>query len=104
MNKPNVIYNLKITNPVMEKEVKDLVEYNLNVKMSSTLKKIYSIGNDIVVTVKVTVVDSSTSWYDGDFRFEYNWESLDYSRQWFSILSDLINHAFDNFKQRILAK
>jgi hypothetical protein len=42
--------------------------------------------------------------YDGNFKFEYDGEKLEYSREWFEILSDLVNHAFDNFKQRILAK
>jgi len=42
--------------------------------------------------------------YDGNFKFEYDGKSLDYDRQSFEILADLVNHAFDNFKQRILAK
>jgi len=42
MQRLNVVYKLENVNEVMEEELKDLVENNLEVKMSSSLKKIYS--------------------------------------------------------------
>ncbi|HKL43971.1 MAG TPA: hypothetical protein VJ892_01690 [Candidatus Absconditabacterales bacterium] len=106
MQNPNVVYKLDGVTDVMESELKSLVEKNLfgeNCKMSSSLKKIYSKGGDVKVVVRVTVKKVADG-YDGNFKFEYDGKSLDYDRQSFEILADLVNHAFDNFKQRILAK
>jgi hypothetical protein len=106
MWKPNVIYKLDWLTEVMTNELKNLVEKNLlkeDSKMSSSLKKIYTKGGDIEVVVKV-LIEKVTNGYNGNFRFEFDGEVLEYDRKWFEILSDLVNHAFDNFKQRILAK
>ena len=103
MQEPNVIYNLNGLTEVMTEDLKSIVEKNLNQKMSSTLKKIYAKWEDVVVTVRVSVSKVS-KWYDWDFKFEYDGNSLDYSRKGFEILSDLVNHAFDNFKSRALSK
>ena len=103
MQKPNVIYNLNGLTDVMTTDLKEKVEKNLNQKMSSTLKKIYAKWENVEVTVRVTV-SKVAKWYDWDFKFEYDGNSLDYSRKGFEILSDLVNHAFDNFKSRALSK
>ncbi len=103
MQKPNVIYNLNGLTDVMTDDLKMIVDKNLNQKMSSTLKKIYAKWENVEVVLKVTVSKVS-DWYDWDFRFEYDGQSLDYSRKWFAILADLVNHAFDNFKSRTLSK
>jgi hypothetical protein len=87
----------------MTEDLKSIVDKNLKQKMSSTLKKIYAKWDDVVVTVRVSVSKVS-KWYDWDFKFEYDGNSLDYSRKGFEILSDLVNHAFDNFKSRALSK
>lgn len=103
MQKPNVVYKLEWLTEIMSNELKGLVEKNLEVKMSSSLKKIYAKWNDVEVITRI-VVSKATDGYDGNFKFEYDWDVLEYERKWFEILSDLVNHAFDNFKQRILAK
>ncbi len=103
MHKPNVVYNLDLDNSVMEWELKWRVENNIDGKMTSALKKIYAKGEDVNVTIKITVSKVSDG-YDGDFKIEYDGDGLDYIRKSFDILEDLVNHAFDNFKQRILAK
>lgn len=106
MQKPNVVYKLDWITDVMEEELKNLVDKNLfeeNGKMFSSLKKIYSKWGDVEVVVRVNVLKVSDG-YTGNFKFEYDGESLWYERESFEKLSDLVNHAFDNFKQRILAK
>lgn len=103
MQKPNVVYKLEGVTEVMETELKWLVEKNLEWKMESSLKKVYSKGEDVEVIVRVTITKVADG-YDGNFKFEYDGKSLDYDRKSFEILSDLVNHAFDNFKQRILSK
>ena len=102
MKDPQIIYKLDWLTQVMENELKTLVEKNLDVKMSSSLKKIVK-SDDVDVVVKITV-SKVANWYDWNFKFDYDWESIEYDRKWFEILSDLVNHAFDNFKQRILKK
>ncbi len=106
MQKPNVIYKLDWLTEVMTNELKDLVDKNLfkeDSKMSSSLKKIYKKGGDIEVVVKV-IVKKVANGYNGTFNFEFDGKALEYKREWFEILSDLVNHAFDKFKQKILAK
>ncbi len=106
MKKPNVVYKLDWLTEIMTEELKKLVEKNLlkeDAKMSSSLKKIYAKSNDVEIVVRI-VVSKAADGYDGNFKFEFDWEVLEYERKSFEILSDLINHAFDNFKQRILAK
>ena len=103
MQTPNIVYKLEWVTEVMETELKDLVKKNLEWKMESSLKKIYAKGDDVKAVVRISVTKVSEG-YNGSFRFEFDWQSLDYDREWFEILSDLVNHAFDNFKQRILAK
>lgn len=103
MQNPNIVYKLDWLTDVMSKELKKLVEKNLEIKMSSSLKKIYNKGWDVKVIIKINVFKVPDG-YNGNFKFEFDGEELEYDRKWFEILSDLVNHAFDNFKQRILAK
>lgn len=103
MQKPNVVYKLEGITEVMEVELKQLVDKNLEGKMESSLKKIYAKSDDVEVLIRVNVKKVS-EWYDGSFKFEYDGIVLPYDRDDFEILEDLVNHAFDNFKQRILAK
>lgn len=103
MYKPNVVYNLNIENPVMEEELKSLVDKNLEWKMESALKKIYSRSDDVDIIVRIAV-EQVAEWYNGSFKIEFDGQSYEYDREWFEILADLVNHAFDNFKQRILSK
>ena len=103
MQKPNVVYNLEGITEVMEAELKQLVDKNLEGKMESSLKKIYAKWEDVSTIIKITVSKVAEG-YDGNFKIEYEGDGLDYDRKWFEILEDLVNHAFDNFKQRILAK
>lgn len=102
MKEPQVIYKLDGLTEIMENELKELVAKNIEVKMSSSLKKVVKSDDvDVIIRVNVTKVPDG---YDWNFKFEYDGEKLEYSREGFEILSDLVNHAFDNFKQRILAK
>lgn len=103
MQKPIIVYNLSLDNSVMEDELKWRVESNIEGKMTSALKKIYSKGEDVTCTIKINVTKVAEG-YNGDFKMEYDGVGVDYIREWFEILEDLVNHAFDNFKQRILAK
>ena len=104
MKQPQIVYQLdQAITPIMEKEIIKRVEFNLSNKMVSPLKKIYVKGDDVEVTIKV-VIDKVEKWYNGTFKLEYDGKELEYKREWFEILSDLINHAFDNFSQRVLAK
>ena len=103
MQKPKVIYNLNGLTDVMTEDLKEKVEKNLNQKMSSTLKKIYAKWEDVDVVIRISV-SKVPNWYDWDFKFEYDWKSVDYSRKGFKRLADLVNHAFDNFKSRALSK
>jgi hypothetical protein len=54
MKDPQVIYKLDGLTQVMENELRTLVEKNMDVKMSSSLKKVVK-SDDVDVVVKVTV-------------------------------------------------
>ena len=103
MGKPNVVYNLNDITEVMEADLKKIVDKNLRGKMWSVLKKIYAKGEDVDVLIRINV-SKTPEWYSWNFKFEYDGKVFEYKRDSFEKLSDLVNHAFDNFKQRILAK
>ena len=103
MQEPKVIYNLNGLTDVMTEDLKEKVDKNLKQKMSSTLKKVYAKWDDVDVIIRISISKVSGG-YDWDFKFEYDWKSVDYSRKGFKRLADLVNHAFDNFKSRALSK
>ncbi len=106
--KTTYVYQGDITPP--EKEtITQTVQYNLDHKMNSYLAKIKK-SDTTDISLKVTIAKNRKSDNSG---FGFNAiivlgasgiEPLRYEREWFSKLTDLINHAFDHFKETLASK
>ena len=102
MKEPKITYKLTGLTAVMEEDLKNLVVKNMEWKMTSCLKKIDK-SDSVESSVKITV-SKTPNGYDGNFVFEYDGKKIEYRREWFKRLADLVNHAFDNFKKWTLAR
>ena len=82
--------------------VQKIVEKNLKGKMDSYLKKIFARRLDAEVTIKYVInYHEESKKYDADFIFSYDGNTFIYKKEGFKILSDLINHAFKRFKEKL---
>lgn len=82
--------------------VKDIVEKNIEGKMDSYLKKVVKNNPDAKIRIDYTVKFHEVSKkYDADFIFTYDWEDFIYKKEGFKVLSDLVNHAFQHFKEKL---
>lgn len=105
MSKINLsyVYQGDITEP--EKyTIISTVDFNIDGKMSeyiNTMKK----DNDTELDLKVTIEKNKKRLFNGSFVLRASWwETLRYAREDFSQLTDLINHAFDHFKEALASK
>jgi hypothetical protein len=83
-----------------KEDVYALATKNVDQKMDAYLQKIMSQGSDRVIKIKMTLERTHKEKFNGSFFLRYSWgpKPMVYIREWFSSLSDLINHAFDHFK------
>lgn len=82
--------------------VQDIVQKNIVGKLDSYLKKVFARKDDAEVSVKYTIsYHEESKKYDADFIFKYDGEEFIYKKEGFKILSDLVNHAFQHFKETL---
>jgi len=100
---PVVSYTFLWLDDNEKQSVRELVDRNFANKMSAYTKKISALSSDVVIQVKVTVGKNKKQTFDWSFLFTYSGikEPLVYMREWFKYLVDLINHAFDHFKEEL---
>jgi len=102
---PRVLYTFSDLDESEKTLVRSVVEKNLSEKMSSYLNKISKHSPDAEVRFEVTIHKNkrTTGGYDGSFLFFYSGQtsSVPYQREDFTRLDDLVNHAFDHFKQHL---
>jgi hypothetical protein len=86
-----------------KEEVYALVAKNIEQKMDAYLIKLISKDADMEVKVKMTLERTHKWTYNGSFILSYSWSKKPfvYIREWFVILNDLVNHAFDHFKLKL---
>lgn len=85
--------------------VKEIVQKNIAGKLDSYLKKVLKGKEDAEVSIKYTITyHEESKKYDADFIFKYDGEDFIYKKEGFKILSDLINHAFQHFKENLSRK
>ena len=85
--------------------IKDIVQKNLEWKLDSYFKKIFDGKPDAQARIDYTIkFHEQTKKYDADFVFAYDGHEFVYKKEWFKILTDLVNHAFQHFKERLSKK
>ncbi|MDR2190231.1 MAG: hypothetical protein LBP53_03410 [Candidatus Peribacteria bacterium] len=88
---------------VMQADIKKLVQYQLQNKCQTLLKKIYSRNPDAKVAIEYTITKNRQGKYEADFVFTADGEKfVTASHQGFKVATDLITHAFDKWKRNIL--
>lgn len=87
------------TRETLEKIVHD----NIAVKMDTYLKKIHAHHPQSEVIFTIKVLKNKIGKFNGVFVMDYHGclEVLRYEREDFVSVIDLINHAFQNFKERL---
>ncbi len=83
---------------------KDIVQKNIEGKMDSYFKKILNNpDSEIRIEYKIKFNEASKK-YDADFTFSFDGDIYIYKKEWFKILEDLVNHAFQHFKENLSKK
>lgn len=90
----------------MQEIVKDIVQKNLEGKMDSYFKKIYSKKDTAEIRIDYIIAKNKLGKWKGDFKFNYDGELFKWStgEGGFKIIEDIPIHAFDHFKAHLSNK
>jgi len=88
---------------IMQEEIKKLVQHLINGKCQSIFKKVYSKNPEAKISIEYTILKNKQGKYEADFTFNADGEEFVVSNhQGFKIATDLVSHAFDKWKRKIL--
>ena len=88
---------------VMEADLKKAVDHQIANKGQTILKKIYAKNIDAKVIIDYVITKNKSGLYEADFIFLYNGERFVVeNHKGFKVASDLITHAFDKWKRKVL--
>jgi hypothetical protein len=88
-----------------KKLVKSIVDKNVAGKLDSYLKKVIGGKKDAEVVIKYTITyHEESKKFDADFIFTYDGDEFIYKKEGFKMVSDLVNHAFQHFKEALSKK
>lgn len=87
----------------MEADIKKAVEHQLANKGQTILKKIYANKVDAKVVIEYTITRNKSDLYEADFIFDFDGERFVVeNHKGFKIATDLVAHAFDKRKRKVL--
>jgi hypothetical protein len=93
-----------VSEPTQE-TLKQLVDKNLEGKMSSYFQKVLAHKPDAEIYLDYHIIKKTISnTYDGKFRLHMDGNDYPYHREAFQNPEDLVNHAFDRFKETLSKK
>lgn len=88
---------------VMEADIKKAVDHQIANKGQTILKKIYANNIDAKVIIDYTFVRNKSGLYEADFIFIVNGDKFVVeNHKGFKIAVDLVSHAFDKRKRKVL--
>ena len=100
VNQPKVTPNFQGVEPMVQEQVKKLVQGNIDGKLDSYLKKIYKHKTDAEVRIEYTLKGNKQKKYECSFLFDFDGQTFMYkSKVAFKFPEDLVNHAFEHFKE-----
>jgi len=90
----------------MQEIIKEIVQKNLDGKMDSYFKKIYSKKDTAEIRIEYIISKNKLGKRKGDFKFNYDGEIFKRSTgdSGFKIIEDIPNHAFEHFKTHLSDK
>lgn len=107
MQKEPIVSYQFIDVPVnMQEIIKDIVQKNLDGKMDSYFKKIYTKKDTAEIRIDYVVAQNKKGKWKGDFKFNYDGELFMWTtgESGFKIIEDVPNHAFEHFKKHLSDK
>jgi len=101
--KPVVSYQFIDVPTNMQEIVKDIVQKNLEGKMDSYFKKIYTNKDTAEIRIDYVIAKNKQGKWKGDFKFSYDGKVFTWStgEWWFKIIEDVPNHGFEHFKMHL---
>ncbi len=104
--KPVVSYQFVDIPANMQEIVKNLVQKNLEGKMDSYFKKIYTKKDTAEIRIDYIISKNKLGKRVGDFKFNYDGELFKRTtgEGGFKIIEDIPNHAFEHFKTHLSDK
>lgn len=98
--KPVVSYQFTDVPADKQELVKEIVQKNLDVKMDSYLKKIYTNKDEAEVRIEYKITENKQKKYEWSFNFTYDGKIFLYTNKVaFKYIEDIVNHAFKHFKE-----
>jgi len=103
---PVVSYQFVDVPTNMQAIVKELVQKNLDGKMDSYFKKIYTKKDTAEIRIDYIIAKNKLGKRKGDFKFNYDGELFKWStgEGGFKIIEDIPIHAFDHLKAHLSNK
>lgn len=96
----NIVYTFKDISKATEWTIKELVDRQLNFKISSYLEKKVLWQEDAVWMIKINISKNKEKKYLWKFLFIFNWKEFIYENDVpFTFLEDVISHAFSRLKE-----
>lgn len=104
--KPVISYQFIDVPANMQADIKKIVEKNIEGKMDSYFKKIYSKKETAEIRIDYVISKNKLGKRTGDFKFTYDGEIFKRStgEGGFKIIEDIPNHAFEHFKKHLSDK
>lgn len=98
--KPIISYQFTDVPTDKQETVKQLVEKNLDGKMDSYFKKIYTKNDTAEIRIDYKIIENKQKKYEGTFNFVFNGKTFIYTNKTaFKYVEDIVNHAFKHFKE-----
>ncbi len=98
--KPIIAYQFFNVDEDKQKIVKEIVAINLEGKMDSYFKKIYSKKDTAEIRLDYTIQEDKKGKYEGSFKFNFDGKNFLYTnKRAFKFIEDVVNHAFKRFKE-----
>lgn len=101
-----MVHQLKVTpnfqgvEPAIQEQIKALVQKNIDGKLDSYLKKIYKHKTTAEVRIEYKLIRNKQKKYECSFLFDFDGHTFMYkSKVAFKFPEDLVNHAFEHFKE-----
>ncbi len=97
---PIVSYQFVDVRPENQELVKTIVQKNIEGKMDSYFKKIYTNKETAEIRIEYMISQNKQGKYQGNFKFMCDGELFTWTtgEGGFKIIEDVVNHAFEHFK------
>lgn len=102
VNQPKITHKFQDVEPKIQEQIKHLVQVNIDGKLDSYLKKVYKNKSDAEIRIEYKLSQNKQKKYECSFLFDFDGQTFIYkSKVAFKFPEDLVNHAFEHFKESL---